>query len=243
MSHPLIGITSYGRNTKDEFHLYANYLEAVRLAGGVPVLLTPGEAHPDVLLQKLDGIVFSGGGDISPECFGGDPHPMIYSLDLERDRFELKLARQVLQAAVPAMGICRGLQVLNVASGGDKLIPHVPDIFLDIHHRLEPPNVQTRAQPTRHSVNVSPNSRLAACVKAEQITVVSWHHQAIKTPPPSWQIVAQAPDGLIEAIERPDHPWLLALQWHPEMAIADRDQLSIFQAFIAAAAGYSKVHI
>ncbi|MEM6593012.1 MAG: gamma-glutamyl-gamma-aminobutyrate hydrolase family protein, partial [Cyanobacteria bacterium P01_C01_bin.73] len=141
MSHPLIGITSYGRNTKDEFHLYANYLEAVRLAGGVPVLLTPGEAHPDVLLQKLDGIVFSGGGDISPECFGGDPHPMIYSLDLERDRFELKLAQQVLQAAVPALGICRGLQVLNVASGGDKLIPHVPDIFLDIHHRLEPPNV------------------------------------------------------------------------------------------------------
>ncbi|MEM9004889.1 MAG: gamma-glutamyl-gamma-aminobutyrate hydrolase family protein [Cyanobacteria bacterium P01_F01_bin.86] len=234
MAYPLIGITAYGRNSADEFRLYANYLEAVRKAGGVPVLLSPGETHPETLIEKLDGIIFSGGGDISPDCFDGDEHPMIYSLDLERDRFELKLAELALTSDIPILGICRGLQVLNLASKGDKLIPHVPDVFNSIQHRIEPPNVQTRAQSTNHWVQVSPFSRLASIVKAERIPVVSWHHQAVKTAPPYWQIAAQAPDGLIEAIEYPQHSWLLALQWHPEMSIDDGYQLKIFQAFITA---------
>ena len=238
MSYPLIGITSYGRNHLDEFRLYANYLEAVRSAGGVPVLLTPGEMHPEILSARLDGIIFSGGGDVSPACFGGDDHPMIYSLDEERDRFELDLARHVLHSEMPTLGICRGLQVLNLASGGDKLIPHVPDIFTDIRHRLEPPDVQTRAQPTNHPVQVRPDSRLAAIVKVVQVPVVSWHHQAIKTCPPHWAIVAQAPDGLIEAIEHTRHPWMVALQWHPEMSIEDGYQLKVFQAFMSAAQQY-----
>lgn len=237
---PLIGITSYGRNNLDEFRLYANYLEAVRMAGGVPVLLTPGEVHPEVLLERLDGIVFSGGGDVAPVCFGGDNHPMIYSLDEERDRFELDLAKYVLASEVPTLGICRGLQVLSLASGGDKLLPHVPDVFTDMLHRIEPPDVQTRAQPTRHSVVISPDSRLVQIVGCDRIPVVSWHHQAIKTVPPSWQLSAQATDGLIEAIEHTIHPWLLALQWHPEMSLNDGYQLPIFQAFIAAAQQHQK---
>ncbi|WP_204137005.1 gamma-glutamyl-gamma-aminobutyrate hydrolase family protein [Halomicronema sp. CCY15110] len=237
---PLIGITSYGRNAMNEFRLYANYLEAVRLAGGVPVLLTPGEAHPEVLLDRLDGIIFSGGGDVSPACFGGDAHPMIYSLDEERDRFELDLAKQVLRSDIPTLGICRGLQVLNLASGGDNLIPHVPDVFTTMPHRLEPPNVQTRAQPVQHSVTITPDSYLAEIFESEQIPVVSWHHQAIKTPPPNWQLAAQAPDGLIEAIAYPQHPWLLAVQWHPEMSIHDGYQIKLFQAFVTAATPHQK---
>lgn len=232
---PLIGLTTYGRNATDEFHLYANYIEAVRLAGGVPVLLSPGEEHSSILLERLDGIIFTGGGDISPECFGGNDHPTIYSVDVERDCFELKLAELALTSEIPILGICRGLQVLNLASKGDKLIPHVPDVFDSIQHRIEPPNVQTRAQPTHHCVEVIPDSHLAAIVGAARIPVVSWHHQAIKTPPPGWHVAAQAPDGLIEAIEYPQHPWLLALQWHPEMSMDDGYQLKIFQAFIAAA--------
>ncbi|MEO0827365.1 MAG: gamma-glutamyl-gamma-aminobutyrate hydrolase family protein [Cyanobacteria bacterium J06639_16] len=234
---PLIGITTYGRNAHNQFHLYANYVEAVRLAGGVPVLLPPSEAQLEVLLKRLDGIIFTGGGDVSPDCFGGDSHPMIYSLDLERDRFELQFAKLALNANVPILGICRGLQVLNLASDGDKLIPHVPDVFTTLGHRIEPPNVETRAQPTNHWVQVNPESHLAQIVEAERIPVVSWHHQAIKTAPPGWQAVAHASDGLIEAIEHPYHPWLLAVQWHPEMSIDDGYQLKIFQAFVAAANG------
>ena len=238
MSYPLIGITTYGRNANRQFHLYANYVDAVRRAGGVPVLLPPGEQHPSVFLERLDGIVFTGGGDVSPECFGGDDHPMIYSLDLERDRFELQLAKLALRAAVPVLGICRGLQVLNLASDGDKLIPHVPDVFTTVAHRIEPPNVQTRAQPTNHWVQVNPDSHLAQIVEAERVPVVSWHHQAIKTAPLNWQVVGYGPDGLIEAIEHAHHPWLLAVQWHPEMSLDDGYQLKIFQAFVAAAQRY-----
>lgn len=238
MSYPLIGITTYGRNAAGQFHLYANYLEAIRLAGGVPVLLAPGEPHLDSLLARLDGILFSGGGDVSPACFGGDNHPMIYSLDMERDRFELTLAHQVIRSNIPTLGICRGLQVLNLASGGDSLIPHVPDHFTQILHRVEPPNVQTRAQPTHHRVDIQANSRLAAIVGAKQIPVVSWHHQALKTCPPQAVLTAHAPDGMIEAIEYPHHPWLLAVQWHPEMSIEDGYQLKLFQAFVTAAQDY-----
>lgn len=232
---PLIGLTTYGRNSADQFHLYANYVDAVRLAGGVPVLLPPGESQPEALLTKLDGLVFTGGGDISPACFDGDDHPTIYSLDSERDRFELALADRALTSSIPILGICRGLQVLNLASRGDKLVSHVPDIFTQIQHRIEPPNRESRAQPTGHPVRVSPNSRLAQIVAADEIPVVSWHHQAIKTVPPRWQLAAQAADGLIEAIEHTQHPWLLALQWHPEMSINDGYQLKIFKAFILAA--------
>lgn len=233
---PLIGITTYGRNPLGEFRLYANYLEAIRMAGGVPVLLTPGEAHPETLVKRLDGIVFSGGGDVSPGCFGGEEHPMIYSLDPERDRFELALAQQALASTIPVLGICRGLQVLNLVSGGDTLIPHLPDVLTDVLHRLEPPNVQTRAKPTNHRVEVEAASRLASIVGSDQIPVVSWHHQAIKACPPGWEIAARAPDGLIEAIELPSHPWMLAVQWHPEMSVDDGYQIKLFQAFVAAAA-------
>ncbi|PSN19616.1 peptidase C26, partial [filamentous cyanobacterium CCP5] len=180
---------------------------------------------------------FTGGGDISPECFGGDDHRTIYSLDLERDRFELRLAQLALTSDIPILGICRGLQVLNLASNGDKLVPHVPEVFADILHRIEPPHPDSRAQPVGHSVRVMPDSRLAQIVKSDEISVVSWHHQAIKALPPGWQLAAKAPDGLIEAIEYAPHPWLLALQWHPEMSIEDGVQLKIFQAFVLAAGG------
>ena len=232
---PVIGLTTYGRNAEGRYHLYASYTEAVRIAGGVPVLLPPGDDHPEILLERLDGIIFTGGGDVSPECFGGDDHPTVYGCDLERDRFELRLAERALASDMPILGICRGLQILNLVSNGDTLIPHVPDVFGAILHRIEPPNSQTRAQPTQHWVQVSPHSRLAEMVEAHKIPVVSWHHQAIKTAPAGWRITAQAPDGLIEAIEYPLHPWLLALQWHPEMSIDDGYQIKIFQAFVAAA--------
>ncbi len=236
MTPPLIGITTYGLNADRQYHLYANYLDAVRQVGGVPVLLAPGEGQLDVLCDRLDGIIFTGGGDINPDAYGGESHRTIYSLDDERDRFDLALAKSALASSISILGICRGLQTLHLASGGKPLIPHVPDYFDgSILHRQEPPSPDDRASPVKHAVDVSPGSRLSAIVKAETIPVVSWHHQAAPMVPEGWVLCGQAADGLIEAIEHRNHPWAIALQWHPEMSLDDGYQIKIFQAFVEAA--------
>ncbi|MEM9447929.1 MAG: gamma-glutamyl-gamma-aminobutyrate hydrolase family protein [Cyanobacteria bacterium P01_E01_bin.6] len=236
MTPPLIGITTYGLNANQQYHLYANYLVAVRQAGGVPVLLAPGEEQIDVLCDRLDGLLFTGGGDINPTLYGGESHATIYSLDEERDSFDLALAKKALGLSLPILGICRGMQTLHLASGGKPLITHVPDsVDGSILHRQEPPSVSMRARPVEHGVQVSPGSRLAAIVGAEAIPVVSWHHQAIPAVSDDWALCGQAADGLIEAMEHQQHLWALAVQWHPEMSIDDGYQLKILKAFVDAA--------
>lgn len=232
---PIIGITTYGRNELGQYHLFSAYVESVRRAGGVPILLSPGETRSDRLIQAVDGLVFTGGGDIDPERYGGNFHETIYKIDPERDRFELTLAQQAMQADVPVLGICRGMQVLSVASGG-QLLPHVPDTFgIGVLHREE------QLTPTRHPVELVTSSQLAAIIGLTEIDVVSWHHQAVTTVPPGWQVAAYAPDGLIEAVEHADHPWAIALQWHPEMSAADDpSQQAIFNAFVTAAATHCR---
>jgi putative glutamine amidotransferase len=229
-SSPIIGITTYGRNEAGEYHLYAAYIDAVRRAGGVPILLPPGEQNPDRLIQVVDGLLFTGGGDIDPDHYSGASHPTIYKIDPERDAFELALARRAIRADIAVLGICRGLQVLSVASGG-QLLSHVPDAFgTSVLHREE------QICPTRHPVEVLPDSQLAQIIGGSHLDVVSWHHQAVTTVPPGWQAAAYAPDGLIEAVEHGNHPWAIALQWHPELSSAeDPLQQRIFDAFITAA--------
>ncbi len=231
-SPPVIGITTYGRNELGQFTLYAPYVEAVRRAGGIPVMLAPGETRCDRLINFLDGLIFTGGGDIHPDHYNGDFHPTIYKIDPERDAFELELARQAVNADLAVLGICRGMQVLSIVSGA-ALLPHVPDTFgTNVLHREE------QISPTRHPVELVPDSQLAQIIGVPHVDVVSWHHQAITTIPPGWRVAAYAPDGLIEAVEHGDHPWAIALQWHPEMsATEDPLQQRIFDAFVAAAAG------
>ena len=236
MTSPLIGITTYGLNEHNQYHLYASYLFAVRKAGGIPVLLAPGEEQVDVLCDRLDGIVFTGGGDINPVTVGGKPHPTIYSVDDERDSFDLALATKALESTIPILGICRGMQTLHLVSGGKPLISHVPDHFDGtILHRQEPPNVKVRAQPTHHDVKLVPDTLLATIMESDTISVVSWHHQAVPMVPDGWVLCGAAPDGLIEAIAHQNHPWAVAVQWHPEMSIDDGYQLKIFRAFVEAA--------
>src|SRR5687767_8553693 len=116
-SPPLIGITTYARNHEDEFSLPAVYVEAVRRAGGIPLLIAPGETRLDELLAALDGLILSGGGDLDPIHYGSPGHPTIYMIDPERDKTELELARRIAASGAPTLCICRGLQVLNVALG------------------------------------------------------------------------------------------------------------------------------
>lgn len=230
MRSPIIGITAYGRNEAGEFTLQAVYVDAVRKAGGIPILLPPGEPHPDRILQQVDGLILAGGGDIDPVIYGGDEHPTIYSVDAERDEFELALAEMVIAEGLPVLGICRGMQVLGVASGGN-LVSHVPDRFGDdILHRLDNPR-----RPTSHTVEVNAQSRLARVLKVTSTEVTSWHHQAVQSVSSGWSPVAFAPDGVIEAIEHQDHPWAVAVQWHPELLSDCPAQKALFHALVEAA--------
>lgn len=226
---PLIGITTSSQMLAGSFCLSRLYVEAVRLAGGVPILIPAGELDLSTILSRLDGLIFSGGGDIDPAIYQGVSHPTIYNVDRERDRSEISLAKLVLATNIPILGICRGLEVLVVATGGT-LVPHLPDEFGNVVvHRAD------QLHSTTHSVDITPNSRLAQMIGTTQLKVMSWHHQAASTVPLEWNITARAADGVIEALEHKHHAWAIALQWHPELSINDELQLRILQAFVAAA--------
>lgn len=226
---PLIGITSSIQRQTNSFCLRREYVEAVRVAGGLPMLLPPGEPNPASILEWVDGILFAGGGDIDPAIYNGASHPTIYNVDSERDRFELTLAELALETDIPILGICRGLEILVVVSGG-KLVTHLPDEFGEtIIHRKE------QSCPSEHSVQIASGTRLANIIGASEANIVSWHHQAASTIPENWRLAAQTSDGVIEALEHEYHPWAFALQWHPELSLNDPRQQRIFRSFVAAA--------
>ncbi|OCQ97921.1 peptidase C26 [Oscillatoriales cyanobacterium USR001] len=227
---PIIGMTTYHRGTAGEFCLFGTYIDAVQRAGGIPILLPPNQLNYSRIFDAIDGLILAGGGDINPALYGGLSHPMVYSVNGERDEFELSLAKLALTANIPVLGICRGMQMLNIASGGD-LVIHVPDAYgTNIMHRLDEPT-----RPIEHQIEIEPNSCLAKIMQTTTTAVISWHHQAVGNVTSDWRIAAFAPDGLVEAIEHKSHPWMLAVQWHPEMSPKDSINARIFDAFVAAA--------
>jgi putative glutamine amidotransferase len=231
MRPPIIGITTYARNDEGRFVLPAGYVDAVRRAGGIPLLIPPGEERLDELLALVDGLILSGGGDLDPAHYGSPGHPTVYLVNAERDGMELALARRMAAGAQPALFICRGLQVLNVALGGS-LVEHLPDVVDGpVQHRLEP------SAPTSHTITALPGGKVAELMGEQPFAATSWHHQAVRRLAPSLVVAACAADGTVEAVELPGHPWLLAVQWHPEMTAADDPmQQRLFDAFVAAAA-------
>ena len=229
LPQPIIGITTYGRDERGRYTLPSEYVTAVERAGGVPVLIPPLPALAARYLALADGFVLAGGGDLDPAHYGGDGHETLYGVDAQRDALELELARRIVERRVPSLAVCRGLQVLNVALGGT-LIEHLPAVVgEDVLHRAPP------REPTPHAVRVKAGSRLAQVAGATEFAPMSWHHQAVRTLAPGLEAVATAPDGTIEAVELPAHPWLLAVQWHPELT-AQRDpaQQRLFDALIQA---------
>ena len=223
---PLIGITTYGRVHNGRFFLPEEYILAVRQAGGAVLMLPPGGNQPERLLAQLDGLVLAGGGDLNPRLYGAQGHPSIAEVDYERDVFELALARRVLNWPKPVLAICRGLQILNVATGGD-LIVHIPEV-----NDGSVPHRQDGVDFVTHPVQLSADSRLREIFGTSRIAVASKHHQAAGQVPDEWRITARAPDGIIEALEHRQHPWLIAVQWHPELPETDAVQRRLFRAFI-----------
>jgi len=227
---PTIGITSYARGRNDHpptFAVPCGYVDAVRACGALALVFPAGERHAEHLLDLIDGLILSGGGDIAPTAYGGDHHETVYSVCEERDQFEFSLMRAALaRPSLPLLCICRGLQVLNVVCGGT-LHVHLPDRFGDrVTHRL-PPRLQSR-----HPAQIGADSRLATILGATDVEVCSWHHQAIDRLGSSLTPVAWAADGVIEAVEHTDHPWCFGVQWHPEMQLGEQPQRRLFEAFV-----------
>lgn len=228
---PIIGISTYHRDgDPPAFHAPCTYVDAVRRAGGVPILLPPGELDVAELLDRLDGLILAGGGDLDPAHYGAEGHETVYMVCAERDRTEMDLVRLALRRPrLPLLCICRGAQVLNVVSGGS-LYVHVPQSFGEtVVHRLQP------RLPTRHPVQLAPGARLTAILGNAEVDVCSWHHQAIDRLGAELVPVAWAADGVVEAVEHERHPWCFGVQWHPEMQPGEPQQERIFTALVATA--------
>ena len=231
---PIIGITSYGRDEKRRYRLSVDYVDAVRSAGGIPIILPPGEACQEQLFELLDGLILSGGGDVAPDRYAGAGHPSVYNVDAVRDASELDLVERVLASQRPCLAICRGAQLLNVALGGN-LHPHIPDVYgWSLPHRVEAEGDDTTH--VMHAVRIDSNCRLAGILGQLEPEVASWHHQAVSELAPKLRATAWSSDGVLEAYEVPSHAWLLGLQWHPEITAGrDAAQQRLFQALVEAA--------
>lgn len=223
MSLPVIGITGYAdRSARPPnipvFALSRTYVRAVTLGGGAPLII-PTYLEEDVLraiFERLDGLLLSGGGDIYPSFYDEEDNDLLWRVDERRDQAELALARWAMAEELPILGICRGIQVLNVAAGG-KLIQDIPTQVTDA---LSHSCVAGRPIPDiAHTVGVAPDSRLATIVGAGETGVNSAHHQAVKDVGAGLVVTARAPDGVIEALEHLDLPFCLGVQWHPEVMV------------------------
>ena len=233
---PLIGITtnhvtnSYGQQAVVLMQAYAN---AIMQAGGVPVLIPSVLANEgwDALYSRLDGILFSGGGDISLDHFAGEPHPRISNVDPLRDTVELNLLRTAASDGKPFLGICRGCQLINVGFGGT-LYTHLPDQLPGALDHDYPDNLRTVLV---HEVKIEEGTRIAEVLGAPIIKVNSHHHQGLNGIAPSLRVAGHAPDGLVEAIELPDHPFGIGVQWHPEWLTDQPSTRNLFRKFVEAA--------
>ncbi|MGA7194828.1 MAG: gamma-glutamyl-gamma-aminobutyrate hydrolase family protein [Anaerolineales bacterium] len=233
---PIIGITTnHSSNTYNQTTVLLNeaYIKAIMQAGGVPVLIPSLIADDgwDALYARLDGILFTGGGDISLDHFKGDPHPRIDDVDLARDSVELNLLHASVADGKPFLGICRGCQLLNVGLGGT-LYTHIPDQLPNALDHSYPGNMRTVLV---HEVKIDEGTRVADVLGEPIVKVNSHHHQGLKDIAPSLRVAGHSPDGLVEAIELPDHPFGLAVQWHPEWLTDQQSTRNLFKRFVEAA--------
>ncbi|MFZ5819750.1 MAG: gamma-glutamyl-gamma-aminobutyrate hydrolase family protein [Chloroflexota bacterium] len=235
---PLIGITTNQSKNEDDLPsvmVLQSYARAVLQAGGAPVLIPSmlAEAGWESLYARLDGILLSGGADLEPDLFDGQPHPRVYGVDPLRDSVELSLFRAAVADGKPLLGICRGIQLVNVALGGT-LYTHLRDQFPNALDHDYPGNLRTALV---HEVRLEAGTRLADISGEPVLRVNSLHHQGVKDVAPGLRVTSHAPDGLVEAVELPGHPFALAVQWHPEWLTDQQSTRNLFRAFVEAARG------
>jgi putative glutamine amidotransferase len=240
MSQPVIGITtSQGLNTfgHPTVFLMQSYIDAVLQAGGAPVLIPSMlEARGmDDVYARLDGMLFPGGGDVGLDRFNGDLHPRIEDVNPQRDATEINLVHALAKDGKPFLAICRGCQVVNVALGGT-LYTHLPDQFPGALDHDYPGSLRAALV---HEVRIEKGTRLAEIVGEPILKVNSNHHQGLKEIAAALRVAGYSPDGLVEAIELPDHPFGLGVQWHPEWLTDQLSTQHLFGKFVEAAGGYN----
>jgi putative glutamine amidotransferase len=235
-SQPLIGITGGLIDNSAGVpvcQLGQAYVTAVQRAGGIPLVIPVGteESVLAILLSRLDGVLLSGGGDIDPLRFNGAPHPKVYGISPERDAMEIALVRMTLEMDKPLLAICRGIQVLNVALGG-QLYTHIQDqVQHSLKHDWFPKFPRDKLA---HTVSLKSESRLDQIYGADEIRVNSLHHQGISRLGEDLIATAFAPDGLVEGLEVKGASFAVGVQWHPECLPDDPGSQSLFKAFIQA---------
>lgn len=243
---PVIGLTCCSDSDMEEprYIVSKAYIDAIQAAGGIPVVLPStfrdereGESEDPLkdLLERIDGLLLTGGVDVNPILYGEEPHPKLGRIDPLRDEFELDLIRRALECGMPVLGICRGIQVLNIVAGGEN--------YQDIAS-LEIPNPIKHMQngprwSYSHTVEMEEGSRLQVLLGQRRVFVNSFHHQAIKSVAPGFRVSARAGDGIIEAIEmvgpEGDDHFVMGVQWHPEtMYRRDQGAAAIFEGFVEA---------
>ena len=236
MARPLIGITTYvvparfGVWETDSALVPHDYVRAVERARGRALLVPPSLECVDETLDALDGLIFSGGGDIDPGVYGQEPHPSTDRPLRVRDDAELALLRDALDRDLPVLAICRGSQVLNVALGGD-LVQHLPEVVGDERHKHTP------GQFADHEVEIEPRSRLGTIVGVHA-PVKSHHHQGYGRIGQGLAVTAHAEDGTPEALEDPSRRFAVGVLWHPEAG----EDASLFEALVAEAGRYREEH-
>lgn len=234
---PVIALTPYHNVEKDEPYMRPAYLKAIRAAGGIPVILPLEISEVDLkqLLDQVDGILFTGGPDVHPFHFGEETQRYCGNVSAKRDAMELMLLRLAMEMKKPILGICRGVQLLNIGLGGD--------IYQDIPSQFEETFPIAHTQPfgyeiPSHTVTVVKGTLLSAIAPGEVIRVNSMHHQAVRCVAPGLIASGYAPGGLIEAIEMPGYPFFLGVQWHPEYLWEQDDAArKIFEHFVNASQG------
>jgi putative glutamine amidotransferase len=237
---PVIGISAHPRmvqtvtgmallHTSSRF-----YVEGVERAGGVPVILPV--LDPDAvehLLPAVNGVLLTGGGDVQPSRYGARPIAETHNVDPLRDAFEIRLIEAAIEADLPLLATCRGMQVLNVAMGGS-LVQHVP------HATGQQHDLADRWREGVHRVKIEPDSHLAEALGATEVEVNSIHHQAVDVAAPGTRAVAWAEDDTIEAIEVPGSPHVVAVQWHPELLEDWPEQQGLFRQLVEHAAARAR---
>lgn len=238
MKKPIICITPSHNTENDDLNLRPTYVRAVSAAGGLPVVITLEAGQDDVnqMTELCDGFLFSGGPDPHPFLFGEETQAHCGNVSVTRDRLELELLKKVMEARKPVLGICRGIQLINVALGGD--------IYQDIPSQAHKSFSLGHNQPFHysvpsHHVAVAKETLLSKVVDGKtDLEVNSMHHQACRQMAPGLTASGYSPDGLIEALEMPDYPFLLGVQWHPEyLWQTDKGAANIFRHFVNACKG------
>jgi len=237
---PLIGCTTYHKTVSQSprievYGLMPAYVEAIRQAGGIPLLipLGAGEDELQAIFTQIDGILLPGGGDINPHAYHGGTHHSLRDINPQRDQVEIFLAQHAVRHGKPLLAICRGHQIMNVALGGTLW----QDIATLMPKAIQHDNYLTSPRSfLAHSVQISPQTTLSRWLNTTEIPVNSLHHQGVRDLAPELTTTAVAPDGLIEGVEVNGHPFAVGVQWHPENLIHDNPtMLGLFTGLVTTA--------